>query len=451
MPVRLITIARNTFVESVRQPIYFIVVAMVGILQLFTTWASAFSMGMTESGEVSGDNKLMLDISLSTIFVAGMLLAAFLATAVLSREIENKTVLTVVSKPVGRPTVVLGKYLGVAAAIFIAVFTMLLFLQLALRHEVMSTAADDLDGPVILFTCLAVAAAIGAAIWGNFFYGWVFSQTATLLLCPAMMVAVALVMMISKKWALQPITTDLKPQVMMACAGVILAHMVLTAVATAASARLGQVMTIVICCAVFLCGLLSNHFIGRHAVRNDFVARVAAATPELVGHTSFLSNGDTYDLKFDSASRLRVPVDAVVYYGPNPSGAGLCNIFDNPDFASAAPDTRLSDRSLKPTVVCTKSGPKAITIRHVGADSPAASRPPRTGDYIFLQPTRYSIPAIVAWGLVPNIQFFWLTDAVSQNQPIPPSHLGLVALYAVMLIGVFLSLGVALFQTREVG
>ena len=39
---------------------------------------------------------------------------AFVATAELSREIENKTVLTVVSKPVGRTTVIMGKYLGVS-------------------------------------------------------------------------------------------------------------------------------------------------------------------------------------------------------------------------------------------------------------------------------------------------------------------------------------------------
>ena len=39
----------------------------------------------------------------------------FVATAVLSREIENKTVLTVVSKPIGRTTVIFGKYIGVAA------------------------------------------------------------------------------------------------------------------------------------------------------------------------------------------------------------------------------------------------------------------------------------------------------------------------------------------------
>src|SRR5262249_16331334 len=131
---QILTIGRNTFLESVRQPIYFILIALSGVCQIFTTWTASYSMGLTESAEVSGDAKMQLDLSMATVFVMGMLLAAFLATAVISKEIERKTVLTVVSKPVSRTVVVLGKYLGVAGAIVIAVLTMLLFLQMGVRH-----------------------------------------------------------------------------------------------------------------------------------------------------------------------------------------------------------------------------------------------------------------------------------------------------------------------------
>ena len=43
------------------------------------------------------------------------------------------------------------------------------------------------------------------------------------------------------------------------------AILVLAAVATAASTRLGQVMTIVVCAGVLFGSMLSNYFIGRHA------------------------------------------------------------------------------------------------------------------------------------------------------------------------------------------
>src|ERR1041384_3824605 len=94
-----LTIARNTFLESVRQPIYFILTSICGLAILLTVWTAAFSMDYSSS-------------------------------AVVSKEIDRKTVLTVVSKPVSRPTVVFGKYLGVTGAILIATLTMLLFVQM---------------------------------------------------------------------------------------------------------------------------------------------------------------------------------------------------------------------------------------------------------------------------------------------------------------------------------
>lgn len=454
MLTQLLTIARNTFIESVRQPIYFILIAVAGLCQIFTTWSAGFAMGLTESGEVSGDNKLMLDISLATVFVCGMLLAAFLATAVLSKEIENKTVLTVVSKPVGRPTVVLGKYLGVAAAIVIAVVTMLLFLQMGLRHEVMSTAADEVDGPVVLFTSLAVLIAVGVGIWGNFFYGWVFTQTTTLLLCPLMFVAVGAVFLINKKWefrGIEHIGLDFKPQIAMASACILMAHLVLTAVATAASARLGQVMTLVVCVGVFVGGLLSNHFIGSRAIKNTFVARVREAQPELVGHTQLLRNGDVYTLTWEEPPRVKLPEGGAFYYGPSPNGWNLANTGPAPDLSGLPDRERLSSREVRPGIIYTNVDQTGATVRRVGADGPAVSRPPREGDFVFLKPTDVNVPALGLWGVVPNVQFFWLVDAVSQNQRIPASHLGLVAMYAAAQIGAFLSLGVLLFQKREVG
>ena len=64
-----LTIARNTFLESVRQPIYFILTAICGMAVLFTVWTAAFSMDYSSSAEVSADDKVALDICLATVFV----------------------------------------------------------------------------------------------------------------------------------------------------------------------------------------------------------------------------------------------------------------------------------------------------------------------------------------------------------------------------------------------
>ncbi|MCC6322022.1 MAG: ABC transporter permease [Phycisphaerales bacterium] len=451
---QLLSIARNTFVESVRQPIYFVIIALAGLLQIFTTWSSGFTMGLTESGEVSGDEKLMLDISLATVFVGGMLLAAFLATAVLSKEIENKTVLTVVSKPVGRPTVVLGKYLGAAGAILIAVVTMLMFLQMGLRHGVMSTASHEVDQPVVLFSCLAVLLSVGVAIWGNFFYGWSFTQAASLMLCPTMIVAVGLVFLIGKKWefrGIEHIGEDFKPQIALVCLCVLIAHMVLTAIATAVSARLGQVMTLVVCSGVFIGGLVSNYMLGRRAINNDIVARVSEATAETAGQTPLNRNGDTYRVVFEEPPRIRLFAGTPFYYGRNPDGLGLENIGTIPSVSGSPESEQFAAKTGAPGVVVVASDSKGATIRRIGGEGEAVRRPPEKGDFIFVRPTRTNAAALGLWGIIPNIQFFWLVDAVSQNQKIPVSHVGQVAVYGLLQIGVFLSLGIALFQKREVG
>lgn len=446
-----LTIARNTFLESVRQPIYFILTAICGLAVLFTYWTAAFSMDYSSSAEVSADNKVALDIALATVFVCATLMAAFLATAVISKEIDRKTVLTVVSKPVARPTVVVGKYLGVTGAILIAVLSMLLFVMLGVRHEVMSTAADDLDAPVITFTILAIGGSCLIGAWCNFFYGWSFTQTATLLLCPLLAIAFFAVLMIGKKWMLQPISHDFKPEVTKAAFCLLASVLVLTAIATATSARLGQVMTLMVCAGVFMLGLMSNHFIGTRAIDNTFIAQIDKAVPRLDGHAAFTQPEDVYDLTLSLEPRTSMPPGSPVYYGPYPSGYKLHVTPFVPFKGDVNNASSIADRSRPPSVAVISLAGRKLSIVHTGPAGAPVLKAPAAGDYIFAKPTAYSPVAWGIWAVIPNVQFFWLMDAVSQAAPIPFSHVGLIILYSLAQSGIFLSLAVALFQTREVG
>jgi ABC-type transport system involved in multi-copper enzyme maturation permease subunit len=450
MPQKTLTIARNTFIEAVRQPIFFVMIVICGVLQLFNTWSTGFSMGYSDSAEVSGDNKLLLDIGLATVLVCGMLLAAFVATAVVSREIENKTVLTVVSKPIGRPTVVLGKYLGVAASMLMALVPMLIFLLMGIRHGVMSTAADDLDGPVLVFTSLAVALALGVGVWCNFFYGWYFSQTFVVLLAPAMLVAYILVLLLSKTWHFQPLHTDFKTQISFACLGLVAAMMVLTAVATAVSTRLGQVMTIVACSGVFLFGLLSNYFIGRYAFSNDPLGRVMEAAPLDPNQEGWPEPGSVYKVTLYSPPTARLQPGDPFYFAPAPDGFPM----NLPRFAPFSGDLSRGQDLMNPDTrglaVQSVNGAEIRVVRFGGAPL-GITRPPEKNDYAFRAPSRINVAALGVWSIVPNMHYFWLVDAVSQNQPIPPRHMALVGGYALCQVAAFLALGVVLFQKRDVG
>ncbi len=478
MFAQLLAIARNAFVESLRQPVYLLLLLLAGILQLLNTAAAAFSMGYTDSSEISqGDDKLLLDIGLAGVFLFGMLLAALTATAVLSREIEDKTVLTVISKPVGRPVVVLGKYLGVAGAILIAVVIMLLYLLIALRHGVMWAAWIKPDQPAICFSLGAVALALGLGAWTNYFYGWSFSQSSSLLLALFLLIAYGALLFVGKEWQIQPLVehewlrgpnwlkthayvdrfgtnpaaewnpNDLvgsvvqghrlhwptfKPQVTMACAALAMAVLMLTSVAVAVSTRLGQVMTIVVCAGVFVVGLMSNYFVGRLAYQNVPAARVLTATPDMASRASFDSAGDEYELVLERAPPEPLEAGSPVFYGSNPNGFRLAT----GGGLEHAPVSVLTQDTVDLRIERTAEG--------------SISRPPRVGDFVFREPTKVNPGFAAVYAVIPNMQHFWLLDAVTQNNPIPLSHLARLAGYAASYTLAFLSLGVVLFQRRDV-
>ena len=451
MLVQTLTIARNTLIESLRQPIFFVLIVLSGLFQALNTAASGFSMGYTTSAEVSGDNKMLLDVGLATIFVTGMLLAAFQATAVISREIENKTILTIVSKPISRPTIIFGKYLGVSGAIFLAMVVMATFLMFGIRHEVMTKASDTIDMPVVVFSLSTVLLSILIAGWTNFFYGWSFTQVAVILMGLFVPLGYIITLMISPDWQWQSITTDLKPQILLACAALVLAVLVMSAVAVAASTRLSQVMTIVVCIGVFVFGLLSNYMLGRRAFVNHYVAIVDTATPQRSEFESFAVRGARYDLTLENFPSETLSPGTPIYYGPSPQGLGMPVPAYAPFEGDPTDKSALVADDTPPALMVKESGSKSVVIQNIGGHPLAVSRPPQSGDYLFTKRTRIHPLAVSAWAVVPNMQYFWLLDAVTQNRTIPPRHIGLLAVYSVFQIGAILSIAVILFQRHDVG
>lgn len=451
MPSLILTIARTTFLESVRQPIYFLMIALCAFFHYINTTSVGYVLSYSESGEVSNDNKLLLDLGLATVLFCGTLLAGFIATAAISREIENKTVLTIVSKPVPRVSVVLGKYLGMTGAIFVAVTTMILFFMMTMRQGAFSTAADDVDHPMVIVSLSALAIALGVAVWGNFFYGWHFVQVSTLLACPLMIVAYLILMKIGKEWKVQDFGHDFKPQITTAAVVVMLSTFVITAIAVAASTRLGQVMTIVTCFGVFVLGLLSNHLIGRWVFRNEPVGQVAFAEAERISAEPFTKSGDTWYVNLRSSPSKPIGPGDTFHYGPNPNGVALAaGPYPKWTGTITNADTYFK-RETTTGLIVTAVDNRKITVRNLGFEAAQPERPPRKDDYVFTTPTTVNVPALVGWGLVPNMQFFWLSDAVSQNRPVPMSHVALVTAYTGTQVVGLLSLAVLLFQRREVG
>lgn len=114
--MKTLTIARATWVEAVRQPAFF-VLAFVAFQMLFwTIFLPYFTF--------NEDIKMYKDTGLTTISFFTLLLALLTSSSTVAEEIEGKTAVTLLSKPITRRQFILGKFVGIEAA----VLTMYVFL-----------------------------------------------------------------------------------------------------------------------------------------------------------------------------------------------------------------------------------------------------------------------------------------------------------------------------------
>ncbi len=95
------------------------------------------------------DNKLLREIGLSTLFLAGLFIAIFSASGAVAEEIESKTISTVLTKPIQRPIFIIAKFFGVAAAVALAHYICTIALLMAIRHGVQESVNDTPDWTVI--------------------------------------------------------------------------------------------------------------------------------------------------------------------------------------------------------------------------------------------------------------------------------------------------------------
>lgn len=254
---RFWTLVATTFIETIRQPIYPVILGVTVMLLILNVSLSAFTL---ESG---GDDKLLLDLGLSTLLLSGLFLAAFSAAGVLSREIENRTVLTVISKPVSRPLFILGKFLGLVGAQLVAQYICTLVFFLTIRHGVMANTTDPWDLPVWIFGGLAVLISLVVAGFRNYLYGKHFPTAAISLAGVLLTMALLLVAKFDKKLEPIPFASDfIGGQVIIAAYFVSLIVIIMTAVALAASTRFGQVMTLLTCTCVLGVGIMADYLFG---------------------------------------------------------------------------------------------------------------------------------------------------------------------------------------------
>lgn len=103
-------VAKNTYVEMIRDRVlYFVIVFSILFMAL------CFALGQLSYDEIF---RLSVSLGLSGIHLCFIGLTIFLGCGVFFREIERKTIYTLLARPINREQYLFGKYLGLVGILF---------------------------------------------------------------------------------------------------------------------------------------------------------------------------------------------------------------------------------------------------------------------------------------------------------------------------------------------
>ena len=110
---RTFVILRHAFLEAILQPIFLLLLALGGAILIIFGLLPFFTMGE--------DTIMFKAVGLDVIMVLVLIMTLFATSKTIFDEIEDRTMLTLMSKPVRRWEVLVGKYLGIILAALLAI------------------------------------------------------------------------------------------------------------------------------------------------------------------------------------------------------------------------------------------------------------------------------------------------------------------------------------------
>ena len=125
---RTFVILRHTFLESVVQPIYILLLAVGAAVLIVFGILPFFTMGE--------DTIMYKAVGLDVVMITVLVMTLFATSKSIYEEIEDRTMLTLMSKPVRRWEVLVGKYLGIITAALMAVAILGVIVCLSTWHRI---------------------------------------------------------------------------------------------------------------------------------------------------------------------------------------------------------------------------------------------------------------------------------------------------------------------------
>ncbi|MCZ8241543.1 MULTISPECIES: ABC transporter permease [Microcystis] len=156
--LRIWAIAANSFREVIRDRILY----FIGFFALLM----AFAWRLLPEIAVGTHQKIFLDLGLAAIGLLGVIVAVFVGTGLINQEIDKRTILVLIPKPLSRAEFILGKHLGLSGVLAVMLGVMLVIYLLMLLGMKVSFQALPLIVSVFylgleLILIAAVAIAFG--------------------------------------------------------------------------------------------------------------------------------------------------------------------------------------------------------------------------------------------------------------------------------------------------
>lgn len=121
-------IAYTTFREIYRPAMFWLVLGVASFCLAAFNYIPYFTLGE--------DIKMVKDQGLMVIMLAGMVVAIFAASVSIAEELEGKTAITLLSKPVNRREFIVGKFLGIMAGVALMFLLLSIVFAVALWTKV---------------------------------------------------------------------------------------------------------------------------------------------------------------------------------------------------------------------------------------------------------------------------------------------------------------------------
>lgn len=113
---RVAALALSTFRETVRDRIFY----LVGVFGFVMLASTAVLSPLT----VGAQGKIMSDVGLAGMTLFGLLVVVFVGSGMVRKEMDKGTILTILSKPVGRREYLVGKFLGLNLTLLVMLSVM---------------------------------------------------------------------------------------------------------------------------------------------------------------------------------------------------------------------------------------------------------------------------------------------------------------------------------------